>query len=74
MPELKNEPTLHIVVELPTGDWAKLPDGASLVVYTLEDAEMAAVETGAISLRDANYVNKATMELDFDDADTLAAN
>lgn len=37
----------HIVVELPTGDWAEVPEGATLKLYLFNDESMAEVANGA---------------------------
>jgi hypothetical protein len=55
----------HLVVELPTGDWAEIVDGGKLVLHVFEDEQFGEVCNGA-SPSSVESVQSVEMDLDFD--------
>jgi len=55
----------HIVVELPTGDWAEVLPGSTLKLYQFDDAGMAELRNG-MAPHNVDAIQVMDMDLDLD--------
>lgn len=59
----------HIVVQLPSGDWAQVPEGSTVKVYVFDDANMAELATGGADPEDLTALECTELDLDFGSGD-----
>lgn len=53
----------HIVVELPTGDWAVVPEGSTINVYLLNDEALDQVANGGMKPGEVDAIDVTRMDL-----------
>lgn len=59
----------HIVVQLPSGDWAQIPEGGSVKVYIFDDDAMADLATGGVDPENLQALDCTELNLDFGEGD-----